>query len=81
MRELFIAIGIMVLSVVVLWGIILGVYSLADKMACKEFAAINSGYEFRWDLLTGCKMKTPQGFWIDTDALRYSNGKIVFENE
>lgn len=77
--------GTVVLVIVLLMGscaaLEVTTAAIASKLSCNEFAAINSDYEFRWDFLTGCKMKTSDGFWIDTSLIRYTDGKIVFEQE
>jgi len=54
---------------------------VVNKLACDEFSSINSDYEFRFDIMTGCKMKTPNGFWISTSLIRYTDGKLILEAE
>lgn len=81
MKEAIIGIGTTIIMGLVIISIAVGIGATAAKMQCDEFAALNSDYEFRWDFLTGCKLKTPKGFWISTSMLRYTNGEITFEEE
>jgi hypothetical protein len=74
-------IGAIIIVLVACFGSIGIIEITANKLACNEFASINSDYEFRFDIMTGCKIKTPDGFWISTELIRYTNDKITFEEK
>ncbi len=61
-------IALVVLLVIVLFiAPIAGFTALAGSNKCDTLESYDSVHEYRWDLWSGCRVKTNRGYWVDVD--------------
>ena len=78
MRDIIEGLGILMsallialLIIAVIVAMTAGIGAIFERQRCSSLSALESDYEFRYGLWTGCLVKTPNGFWVSVDEAGY----------
>ena len=53
---------------------------VGDKFECADLSKADSVHDYNWTFFTGCRVKTPLGYWIavdDAKLLEIPDGSFV----
>lgn len=74
---------LLVLVIAVILFVVAGASLVAFLMGmeiayCNNLSALNPDLEYRWLVIGGCMVKTPQGVFVSAHDVRYVNGQVEF---
>jgi hypothetical protein len=76
----FVKLVILVIALMLAVLFAIGIFATTvESGVCAELKSTDPVHEYQWGFWSGCKVKTPDGYWVNTSDYRYIEAGVDTE--